>query len=113
MFNLRGVPGDEADEVRALLSENDIHYYETPPGNWGLSLPALWLQDESQVAEANGLLDQYQHERMLSARSEYARLRAEGKTPGLLDNIRNNFLRVVLTLAGAGALIYLPIKLFS
>ena len=113
LFNLRGVPDDEAEEVRALLSENNITYYETSPGNWGISLPALWLEDDNQLAEANGLLDRYQHERMLSARAEYARLSAEGKTPTLFDNLKANSLRVILTLAGVGALIYLPVKLFG
>lgn len=112
LFNLRGVPDDEAEELRALLSENNIPYYETSPGNWGISLPALWLEDDSKLSEANRLIEQYQHERMVSARSEYARLSAEGKTPSLLDNVKANPLKVILVLAGAGALIYLPIKLF-
>lgn len=48
LFKLRGVPDDEADEIRALLAEKQIEYYETSAGNWGISLPALWLQDDSR-----------------------------------------------------------------
>ncbi len=113
LFNLRGVPDGEADDLRALLSENNINYYETSPGNWGLSLPALWLKNESQLSTANLLIDQHQHQRIRSARSEYARLKAEGKIPGFLDNLKANALRVIFALAGAGALVYLPVKLFS
>ena len=113
LFNLREVPDDEAEEVRALLNENSIPYYETSPGNWGISLPALWLEDTSQLSAATELIDQYQHQRMVSARAEYARLKAEGQIPSLLDNLKSNLLRVVATLACVGALIYLPIKLFG
>ena len=35
LFRLRHVPDDEADDVRALLEENGIDFYETTPGNWG------------------------------------------------------------------------------
>jgi hypothetical protein len=32
LLNLRNVPDDEADDVRALLDDHDIAYYETSPG---------------------------------------------------------------------------------
>jgi hypothetical protein len=32
LLNLRNVPDDEADDVRALLDEHDIAYYETSRG---------------------------------------------------------------------------------
>jgi hypothetical protein len=32
MLNLRNVPDDEADDVRALLDDHDIAYCETSPG---------------------------------------------------------------------------------
>ena len=52
LFSLRGVPDDEADEIRALLAQHAIDYYETPPGNWGVSMPAIWLPDDSELARA-------------------------------------------------------------
>ncbi|MDD3518311.1 MAG: DUF6164 family protein, partial [Chromatiales bacterium] len=30
-MNLRHVPDEEADDVRALLAEHDLDFYETPP----------------------------------------------------------------------------------
>ena len=44
LFRLRNVPDDEADEVRHLLNENSIEFYETSAGNWGISMPAIWLR---------------------------------------------------------------------
>lgn len=63
LFNLRGVPDDEADEIRALLQEHAIDYYETPAGNWGMSMPALWVKEEAQLEQALALLDGYQRQR--------------------------------------------------
>ena len=59
LFKLRDVPADEAQEVRELLERNDIEYYETLGGNWGISLPALWLKKEAQRHRARELLDTY------------------------------------------------------
>ena len=38
LFNLRGVPEDEAEDIRQLLDEHEIEFYETSAGNWGVSL---------------------------------------------------------------------------
>ena len=70
LFNLNGVPDDEAEEIRALLNSNGIDFYETPAGNWAASVPALWLNDESQRSQATLLIDQYQRERVIRARAE-------------------------------------------
>lgn len=113
LFNLRGVPADEAAELRALLTEHDIAYYETSPGNWGISLPALWLEDTAQLAEATRLIDQYEHDRMVNARAEYARRKADGQIPGLLENTLRNLPLVILALAALAALVYLPFKMFE
>jgi len=43
LLNLRRVPDDEADEVRALLERHDIPFYETTPSLWGVSAGGIWL----------------------------------------------------------------------
>ncbi|WP_421711891.1 DUF6164 family protein [Alcanivorax sp.] len=43
LLNLRRVPDDEADEVRALLEQNQILFYETAPSMWGISSGGIWL----------------------------------------------------------------------
>ena len=70
-FSLRGVPEDEAEEVRELLLEHNIDFYETPAGNWGVSMPALWLNDETQLLEVRTLLDAYQAKRADEQRALY------------------------------------------
>lgn len=63
LFNLRGVPDDEADAIRTLLQEHAIDYYETPAGNWGISMPSLWINDENQLEQALALIEGYQQQR--------------------------------------------------
>ncbi len=70
LFKLNGVPEDEADDVRALLTDADIAFYETTAGNWGVSLAAIWLNDETQLAQAQSLLDEYQQARLFAAREQ-------------------------------------------
>jgi hypothetical protein len=71
LFSLRGVPDDEADEIRDLLTEQDIDFYETPAGNWGVSMPAFWLRDESELSAAQALLHTYQQQRAITQRELY------------------------------------------
>lgn len=69
LFRLRNVPEDEADEIRELLHENQIDFYETPPDNWGVSMPAIWLKDETQIDKAKALLETYQAQRQQKAQA--------------------------------------------
>jgi len=112
LFNLKGVPDDEAGEIRALLNSNGIDYYETPAGNWAASLPAIWLNDESQRPQARLLIDQYQRERLIRARAEYAQLQKEGKHRTILDLIRENPIRFIVYLAAIVIVVYFSTKPF-
>ena len=71
IFSLKNVPDDELEEIRNLLVENKIDYYETPGGNWGISMPAIWLNDDSQSEQAKLLNDQYEQKSSLRIREEY------------------------------------------
>ena len=57
IFRLNGVPDDEARDVRELLANHAIDFYETSAGNWGVSMPAIWLKDDGQFEQARALLD--------------------------------------------------------
>lgn len=105
-FALNGVPEDEADEVRALLTAHGIDHYETPAGNWGISMPAIWLRDENQREAARRLLDNYQAERVVRMREEYVRQVNEGTNRTLLDVIRENPLRFVVYLVAMMVVAY-------
>ncbi|MCB1671231.1 MAG: DUF6164 family protein [Gammaproteobacteria bacterium] len=112
LFKLRHVPDDEADEVRALLEEHGIAFYETSAGNWRISMPALWLQDESQLREARSLLDRYQQDRSARARQEYLNLKQTGQHQTLWKNFIREPIRVSLYLGGALVILYLSLQAF-
>lgn len=112
LMNLRSVPADELEEIYALLENRGIDVYETSAGNWGISLPALWLYDDSQLAEARALLDAYAAERQERARREHAALKESGKARTFMDIARENPLRFVVYLALAGAAAWFSIAPF-
>ena len=111
LFRLNGVYDDEANDVRELLADNAIDFYETSAGNWGVSMPAIWLRDESQFPKARALLDAYQKERTSRIKEEYARLKQEGKNKTFIDAVKQNPLRFMIHLVLAMLIIYLSARL--
>lgn len=111
IFRLNGVPDDEVYEVRELFVRNAIDFYETSAGNWGVSMPALWLKDDSQFEHARVLLDAYQTERTARMRAEYARLKQEGKNKTFWGAVREKPVSFTIHLAVAWLVIYLSIQL--
>jgi hypothetical protein len=103
---LRNVPDDEADEIRELLKTRAIDYYETPAGNWGISMPAIWLNNEHQFEEARALIDNYQQARFSKAREQYEQLKRDKKQRTIVDEIRENPIRLLVYLAIAGIILY-------
>lgn len=112
IFSLSGVPDDEADDVRALLNDGDLEYFETPAGNWGISAPAIWLRDEGQFGQARALIDAYQRERMFRVRAEYEQRQKEGRSRTVIDVILENPLRFLAYLAAIAAIVYFSVKPF-
>lgn len=103
---LRGVPEDEAEDIRKLLREARIDYYETPEGNWGVSLPAIWLQDDSALERAERLLAEYQAKRVEKVRDDYDRQAKEHKLGRMVDRFRDEPLRILIYLAIVAAVLY-------
>ncbi len=112
LFGLRGVPEDEAEDVRQLLSRHGIDYYETSAGNWGISMPAIWLDDEHQYDQARKLIDDYQEERSVRMRREYEQRKSTGQYETLADRIRQAPLTFVFYIAIIIFLLYLFIGPF-
>jgi len=79
LLNLRNVPEDEAREVRELLGEHAISYYETPPSRWGISMGGIWLRRDADYPRARGILNEYQAERAARARQAYAERKRNGE----------------------------------
>lgn len=96
LFNLRGVSDDEAEEVRALLDNHHIEYYETPPGNWGVSMPAIWLKDSNELERARELLEAYQKERYQRVHAEHLQQAREGRLVSFLQLLRKEPLKVIV-----------------
>ena len=59
LMNLRNVPDDELADVRAMLDEHRIAYYETKPSRWGISFGGVWVAEASDFAEAKRLMAVY------------------------------------------------------
>lgn len=112
IFNLRGVPDDEAEDVRELLTSHSIDYYETPAGNWGISMPSIWLRNKEQFDQAKQLIDSYQAERGARVRAEHSRLKREGQHPTFFDEIRQHPLRVLVYVLFAVVVLYFSTKPF-
>ena len=85
-FNLRGVPEDEADDIRELLTANEITYYETSAGSWGISTPAIWLYNAEDKDRIRPLFDEYQQQRMMTQRANYLALKKQGLNPGFFQH---------------------------
>lgn len=71
LIKLNGAPDDEVDELRQLLTDHHIDFYETEAGRWGISVAALWLRDDTQRERARGLIDDYQQQRVIRIRAEH------------------------------------------
>lgn len=113
LFKLRGVPDDEAEEVRELLKSNHIDFYETPEGRWKISMPAIWLHDKSQIQTAQNLLSHYQQERKAKAQEEYQRLKEAGEHRTIIDAIREDPVRFFGYLGVILFILYISIKPFT
>lgn len=112
LFSLRGVPDDEADDIRALLTENEIDYYETSAGNWGISNPCIWLKDESRLAESRTLLENYQTERAAQQRKLHEQRQREGKQTTFWELLSEEPLKVIAYIGLALVILYFSTKPF-
>ncbi len=112
LVKLRNVPEDELEEIHALMAAHDIDVYETSAGNWGISMPALWLRNDEQLEQARALLDEYAEERFQKARSEYNALKEAGKARTFLDIAKENPVRYIAYLLMIGALMYISLMPF-
>jgi hypothetical protein len=111
LLNLRNVPDDEADDVRALLDDHDIAYYETSSGFWNISLGGIWVRDDAAYAEAKRVMAEYQAQRGARVRAEHEAARLDGTADTFWTVLRNEPVRVLSAVLGilfALALVVLP-----
>lgn len=107
LLNLRHVPEDEADEVRALLRRNSIAYYETRPSLWGVSAGGIWIAREADTAAAFKLMAEYQNERSTKARAEYEAAKRAGAATTTWKAFRDDPVRTIMILLGIAIILTL------
>ena len=100
LMNLRNVPDDEADDVRAMLDAQRIAFYETRPSMWGVSAGGIWVTEDAAFADARRAMDDYQQQRSARARAEYAAAKRAGTAETFLTMLRAEPGRVVMSVLG-------------
>lgn len=111
LLNLRNVPEDEADDVRAMLDAQRIAFYETRPSIWGVSAGGIWVTENEAFADARRAMADYQQQRSARARAEYAAAKRAGTAQTFLTMLRAEPARVAMSLLGilfALALVTIP-----
>ncbi len=88
VFRLRNVPEDEADDIRTLMDESELDWYETSAGNWGIAMPAIWVRNDEDSPKARDLINNYQINRQAERRSDYLNAVETGTAPSLSKRIR-------------------------
>lgn len=109
LFRLRNVPEEEADDVRQILDQAGMAFYETSAGRWGIGMPAIWLQHDDDKPRARQLLDDYQHQRVQQMRAQQAEL---GEPRSLLQHWLAQPLRVIVYLAVVAVILYFSVLPF-
>ncbi len=107
IFKLQSVPDDEADDIKNLLSDNKIDFYETSAGNWKISMHALWVKDEEQSIQAKQLIDEYQLERGQRVRLETQQKIDNGEFETLFQRLLSSPVQSIAILAIILFIIYL------
>lgn len=110
LFRLKNVPDDEAMEIRELLAENDIYFYETNAGMWRIGLDAIWLADTVHEVAARELIKNYQAERELHQQKNYAQLVARGEVLTFWQQLRQH---PIHTAAGVIAIVFVLLLTFA
>lgn len=109
---MRDVPDDEAREVKELLEKHEIEYFETYAGNWGISMPALWLKNTKQFELARQILDEYQTERTKRIRNEYQLSKEKGEVQTMWHSFKERPLQFTTYFLIIIFILYISIKVF-
>ena len=107
LLNMRMVPEDEAEDVRAMLRQATLEFYETQPSRWGISYGGIWVTRDDDIVRAKQLMAAYQAERSSRARAERAEQLRDGSAETFADVVRREPLRVVLSVLGIMAMLAL------
>ncbi len=112
IFKLKSVSQDEAEDIKNLLTENKLDFYESPAGNWEISMHALWLRDESQYPQAKQLIEEYQVKRSQRIRLEKQQKIDQGEYETFIQRLINKPFQFLITLAIIIFILYFSIVPF-
>ena len=96
LLNLRNVPDDEADDVRAMLDSLGIAFHETKSSIWNISVGGIWVTEDTDFPNAKSAMTDYQQQRGARARDEYAAAKRAGTAETFASVVRAQPARVAL-----------------
>ena len=109
---MRHVPEDEAKDVRDLLEKNNIEFFETFSGNWGISIPAIWVSRNDQYTEARKVIDAYQAERADRAKKELLDQEIKGVKKRVRDIFIQSPIRFLFSILAIIIVLYISLRFF-
>ncbi|MBM88902.1 MAG: hypothetical protein CMQ41_11050 [Gammaproteobacteria bacterium] len=112
LFKMRYVPEDEAQEVRDLLENNDLEFFETSAGNWGISVPAIWIVNDDQYNRARELIDDYQKHRTARIQDEFELNKKRGETKNMWHIFLENPVHFLLYMGLICLILYFSLNFF-
>ena len=71
VYDTNWASSEEVSDIFALLQRHAISYYETPKGVFGLSMGAIWVENDSDYDTARQIIEEYDKVRALRVRQQY------------------------------------------
>ncbi|MGI1679064.1 MAG: DUF6164 family protein [Cellvibrionaceae bacterium] len=112
LIKLNNVPEDEANEIRSILSDHHIAYYETNMGTFGIGVAGIWLQEEADFEQSKVLLDEYAKQRLAQAQIEQQEAIEKNQHETFLKKVIREPFKIFLCLAAIGFIMYISIVPF-
>ncbi len=112
IFKLNSVPEDEAQEIRQLLENAEIPFYETDSGRWGLGFAAIWVKEKSFLEQAKQIINDYQQERYQRVRQEHEAQEEAGEKISRVEFFMNAPVKFSLLIIFAVLLAYFTVAPF-
>ena len=109
LMSLWNVPDDELEEIHVLLDSHAIEYYLTAGSLFGISGPALWLRDNSQLSQARQLLDEYAAQRAVQSRQRWQDELAAGTQRTAFDMLREQPVKFLVCMVLVLGLLYMSL----
>ena len=109
VFKLNSVPDDEAEEIRQLLDDAEINFYETDSGRWGLGYAAIWTKDKKALDTAKALIKEYQLNRYNRVMEEHRAIEESGEKISRLSFFLTSPIRFSILILFAGLLAYFTV----